>query len=296
MKAVYKNYKILSFMLALVMIIPFMFSINAYAAGTTTEEAYTNLKKCIKNGQANVDITDNNQRKEQYKKTGGGYLLYSELVTSHSSDQEFFDQANFETLTAGAKQEFLKDIIGIANTCTAEGYKGITEETVNDMLEVVQSKSGMGSQLLATLMSETKPDYATANRMYKPFSGVVGTILALLSIIIMSLLGVTMALDLCYITIPAFQLIMGAEKDGAGQGGGATKFAAKLISTEAQKAVRVSQDVGQNGELKAAVGVYFKYRWKGLVILGICLLYLVQGQIYSFVAWVIDLLSGFIGF
>ena len=89
---------------------------------------------------------------------------------------------------------------------------------------------------------------------------------------------------------------MGAEKDGTGQGGGATKFAAKLISTEAQKAVEVSHNDGQNGEFKAAVGIYFKYRWKGLVILGICLLYLVQGQIWTFVAWIIDLLSGFLGF
>ena len=45
-----------------------------------------------------------------------------------------------------------------------------------------------------------------------------------------------------------------------------------------------------------ALGVYFKYRWLELVVLGICLLYLVSGNIYSFVAWVLDLVSGFLGF
>ena len=157
----------------------------------------------------------------------------------------------------------------------------------------------MGSQLLASLLSETKPDYAKANQIYKPFSGPIRVILGVISILIMALLGVTMALDLAYIVIPAFQLMMSGEGgDGNGQG---AQGISKIISVEARNAVQAAEGGGgaggQNGSgNKMAVGLYFKARWKGLLVLGICLLYLVQGQIYSLVAMIIDLVSGFLGF
>lgn len=165
-------------------------------------------------------------------------------------------------------------------------------------MNIISQQSGMGSSMLATLMQQTKPDYVSANRLYEPFSGVVGTILGILAIVIMAALGVTMALDLAYITIPAFQMAMGgSDEQGNGTKG---KGIGGIISQEAKSAVKAA-DGGQGGQsgdgsYKAAVGIYFKYRWKGLVLLGICLLYLVQGQIYSFVAWFIDLFSGFLGF
>ena len=150
---------------------------------------------------------------------------------------------------------------------------------------------------MAALMSDTKPDYASANRIYQPFSGLVGTALGLISILIMSLLAVTMALDIAYIVIPSFQLLLDGGDDA---GGGQAKGMSRIISQEARSAVKSVSDGGGGGQSgsgnKMAIGQYFKMRWKALIVLGICLLYLVQGQIYSFVAWVIDLVSGFLGF
>lgn len=298
-------------MMLLVVLTVFSCVVPAYA-GTSSAKAYESLVKIVRKGweytssKAYTPIG-----KHEYKCSGGGYYYYIELTNGGSivaddgsitykedikSSQPIFQSTKFDKLTSGAKQEFLKDLLSVANAASYYEVNDISDETVTDLYNELQNYSGMGSQLMASLLAETKPDYATANRIYQPFSGIVGTILGFLSVIVMALLGVTMALDICYITIPAFQLIIGAEKDGTGGGGGATKFAAKIISTEAQKAVQVSQNDGQNGEFKSAIGVYFKYRWKGLIILGICLLYLVGGHIWSFVAWFIDLLSGFLGF
>ena len=33
-----------------------------------------------------------------------------------------------------------------------------------------------------------------------------------------------------------------------------------------------------------------------LIVLGVCLLYLIQGQIFTLVSWILNLLSGFLGF
>lgn len=303
--------RIIAWFLVLTTVIGLLFTVSSVTYAASSEDALGRLKGYVRKGTlytGKMKVSGapyKNLSNTHYKISGGGYWTYGELVGGSSvqgkssSDlvsEDVIDTLKYKDLTAGSKQAFLKDIFRIANAASYYGISDITDETVTDLYNEMQNYDGMGSQLMASLLSETKPDYATANRIYKPFSGIIGTILGLLSVIVMALLGVTMALDLVYINIPAAQLVLGSEKDGSGSGNGATKFAAKLVSAEAQKAVEATQNDGQNGEYKGANGVYFKYRWKGLVLLGICLLYLVQGQIWSFVAWLIDLFSGFLGF
>ena len=62
-------------------------------------------------------------------------------------------------------------------------------------------------------------------------------------------------------------------------------------------AVKVAEESdSSDGNKKQALGIYLKRRIFMLILLGICLLYLVQGQIYTFVGWILDLVSGFLGF
>ena len=251
----------------------------------------------------------------KYVKEDGGFFIYESMVSEDAEATGCIVQSNFDQLTQSAQRDFLADILTIGNKTVAyheammEGKAGkvldgannnklVTADTLNNYSKQIQTLNGAGSQLIASLMAQTKPDYATANRIYEPFAGPIGVILGLLSILIMAFLGVTMALDIAYISIPAFRLAL----DGGDEGGkeGSTRGMAKIISHEARSAVKSIEDGGDKGQSgannKAAIGVYFKGRWKSLVILGLCLLYLVQGQIYSFVAWVIDLVSGFVGF
>lgn len=311
-----KNRVIALFGAILISIMMLFSAFTVHADYVTGDSALTSLKLTIQTGKytyANGNKIFNFQ-KNRYKMSGGGYHYWYELFKmSSASDSagtinyegDYFDTKTFQELTAGAKQDFLGDVFTIANAVaadTAAGYRTATtaptDETVTDLMNVISQQSGMGSSMLATLMQQTKPDYVSANRIYEPFSGVVGTILGIIAILIMAALGVTMALDLAYITIPAFQMAMGgSDEQGNGTKG---KGIGGIISQEAKSAVKAA-DGGQGGQsgdgsYKAAVGIYFKYRWKGLVLLGICLLYLVQGQIYSFVAWFIDLFSGLLGF
>lgn len=250
----------------------------------------------------------------RYALSGGGYAYYTSLwnmnaVTAGATASQGINlfTEDFERVKSGDKQKFLKDVFTLANCIATDTKNGLntmpideapTDDTVTDMMDVMQQQSGMGATLLASLLQNTKPDYVAANRLYEPFSGVVGTILGVISVLLMAALGVTMALDLAYITIPAFQMALGGTNEGGH--GDKSKGIGGIISQEAKKAVQAADGGagGQagSGEYRAAVGIYFKYRWKGLVMLGICLLYLVQGQIYSFVAWFIDLFSGFLGF
>lgn len=280
--------------------------LSAVSVFAADGQSYTTLKMNCKSAETPPEYAQDKKeiQEKRYKRSGGDYYMYTE-ITGGGTTSDIIVEDIYNDLTPKAKQEFLKDFISVAymweDACsrgTAALGQGImiTGETVTDLLNELQQVSGAGSQIMAALMADTKPDYATANRIYQPFSGIVGTALGLISILIMALLGVTMALDIAYIVIPAFQLMLDGDSD-SGQGGG--KGMSKIISQEAKSAVQAVNNGGggQTGSgNKMALGQYFKMRWKALIVLGICLLYLVQGQIYTFVAWIIDLVSGFLGF
>lgn len=234
-----------------------------------------------------------------YKMKDGGYYTYTELTSSTPSIA--VKDAELSKLTSGAKREFLSDYYSAAlryvdywESKGSENTNGVTSETMNSLLTILQNKAGVGSTLISSIMSQTKPDFVSANRIYAPFSGIVGTVLGLVAVLIIAFLAITMVLDIAYIAIPTFQLFV----DGDGGQGGQKK---SFISYEAMQAVQQAQGggggSGQDGGLKkVAVFIYLKSRVLMLIILGVCILYLVSGNIFSLVGLLIDLMSGFLGF
>ena len=324
--------------MVLLVVMTMMFSsmITVFATSTgqntanvkTASDAYQKLIEGIKDpsklqpifavkGNSTIDYAA--LPSKQYKNSGGGYSLYAELIkpTNGNVATDIVNENLFAQLTIGSKQDFVQDLFTVANAIAYATEKspdmviytnGANTDTVNQLYTYLETKEGMGTVLMASIMENTKPNFAAANKIYAPFSGTIGTILGLISIIIMALLGVTMALDIAYIVIPTVQLMLdGAEGSGGGpggpggHGGGGKKGLSGLVSQAAKNAVQAAGGGqggnGQGGEAnKMAIGVYFKYRWLELIVLGICLLYLVSGNIYSFVAWILDLVSGFLGF
>lgn len=270
-------------------------SITAFAEKTkdAAEKELGNVLKAGKTGTGSkaTDVSGNT-----YKTEGGGSLKYTEL-SNGPVEKGYINESNFNKLKGTEKNKFLTDMNKVSVAFVDNNKVSATDETRTTWLENVQNCEGVGSQLMATLLQNTKPDYATANRIYEPFSGVVGTILALGAILIMAFLGITMVLDLSYIGIPAFRNML----DGDDSNNAGSKGKPKFISHEARSAVQEAEGgnggSGQSGEgNKVAIALYFKRRVIMLVVLGVCLLYLVQGQIYTLVSWILDLLSGFLGF
>ena len=142
--------------------------------------------------------------------------------------------------------------------------------------------------MLNMILKNTNPDFVTANKIYQPFSGLVGTLLGLGAVLIMAFLALVMICDIAYISLPPVRLFAGDEQNG--------KVSSKLFSHDAIYAVQCAEnDDKGDGSPKQALGIYFKRRVFMLILLGICLLYLIQGQIFSLVGMVLDLVSGFFG-
>lgn len=272
--------------------------ITASAKATTTKDADVELKNNLRNGTVGTGTKSVDVSEKTYKLDGGGTVGYKELIDKDSDNTGYINEAQFNRLRGSEKSKFLGDMNNVA-TATIDNSDIVTEDTRTTWLNNVQNCDGIGSQLMTALLQNTKPDYASANKIYKPFSGVVSTCLGLGAILIMAALGIVMVLDLSYIGIPLFRGFCDGEGSGNGQGGGGAK--SKLVSYEAHSAVQEAEG-GQGGggqgggSKKTAVGIYFKKRVIMLIVLGVCLLYLIQGQIFTLVSWILDLMSGFLGF
>ena len=225
-----------------------------------------------------------------------GYLTVQTLV----NDDGMINEANFKKLTNESQRQLIKDMNSVAedilrSDSVNEDGSSYSDEDYQNWVQQLQQCDGVGSRLISTLMANTKPDFASANRIYQPFSGTVGTVLGLVAVLLMAALAIVMVLDLSYIAIPFVRNLLdgGSSDNGNGSGGIKSKF----VSWEAYNAVQQVEAGGGNsgnggGDNKTAVGIYFKKRIIMLLILGLCLLYLVQGEIFTMVGWFMDLVSG----
>lgn len=228
-------------------------------------------------------------------KTKSGTYKASDLVDKTTG---LLYEDNFKRLTNNSQRELITDLNGCAeNVLKGKSKNGSThsDEEYQDWVQKLQAQDGVGSRLISTLMANTKPDFASANRIYQPFSGTVGTVLGLVAVLLMAALAIVMVLDLSYIAIPFVRnLLDGGSSDNGNSSGG---IKSKFVSWEAYNAVQQVEAGGGNsgnggGDNKTAVGIYFKKRIIMLLILGLCLLYLVQGEIFTMVGWFMDLVSG----
>lgn len=254
------------------------------ASAVTKEQAEANLTTGIYNQMA----------EEEYTLEGGGSVSGKELFNkqNNGSAGTVYDvnEDQFKDLTRSERQRFTTELVEHANEQVGEN--GVTTSTVTGLLQKLQTKEGMGSKLLTEILKNTRPDYAGASRIYSPFSGIVNITLGLGAILILSILGIVVVSDIAFIVLPPYQALMGGVEGARGDD---KKFGKFLVSNEAVSAARDAQD-SDKGSYKYAIGIYLKRRIIAMIILGIALLYLVQGQIYVLVGYILDLVSGFLGF
>lgn len=231
-------------------------------------------------------------QKNDYAVDGGGYLKGSSLLDSSKGT---INQAEFEKLTSKAQSQLVSDIAAASNAAVAEDSAGgqttknVSQSTAENWWKELQQTKGVGSKFLNVMLENTKPDFVTANQIYKPFSGIIGTLLGVIAVVGMGVLAVVMVSDIMYIALPPMRMLV---QEGKDKNGGKGSF---LISSDAIYAVEQAEQ-NTDGSKKHAIGIYFKRRVVMLILLGICMLYLVSGSIFTLVGSILDLVSGFIGF
>lgn len=230
----------------------------------------------------------------EYDVDGGGKIDGKDLFTGSPTEGYDLDEDAFQTMTSKAQTQAVEDIATYSNEAIDnDKAQGVSESTVTNWWKELQSKPGVGSKFMNEILKNTKPDFVTANKIYQPFSGLVSTLIGVVVVLIMALLGLNMAADIAYITLPPVRILV-----ADGDGGEGKPAKSKIFSYDAIYAVRAVEEESDSsrGGGRQSLGIYLKRRIFALILLGICLLYLVQGQLYTAVGWLLDLVSGFLGF
>ena len=240
-------------------------------AGNATQEADKALRTTVAK-----DLAGNS-----YQLSGGGTVNGSDIIKPEGT----INQAIYSQLTSSAQNQFANDLM-------AKTDSGVSTETKQNWFKELRSNSGLGSKLLtATLSRGVYADLDGGARWFAPFSGPLSTFLGFLAILILAGTTISAVIDLAYITIPAFQMLSDAVANGGGDGGNGAggalrKASAKIVSTQARKAVEAEEN-GQN-----AVWFYFKKAfWKYLAV-GFALCFLAYNLMWSLVGTAMDLVTG----
>lgn len=279
-----RRFKSKSFItLLLVSLIVSMFVPGVYASAVSEEQAKQNLTTYVYGKMS----------QNEYSLSEGGSVKGSDLFVGKPTEGYDLNEKSFTSLSSKAQGQVVSDISKLSNSAVEDtSVRGVDESTVQNWWKHLQTKEGVGSKFMGEILKNTKPDFVKANKIYKPFSGLVGTLMGIGAIMIMAFLGLVMVADIAYIALPPIRLAVNDKgKNGSNS--------SKLFSHDALYAVQEAEEGGNSsdgGEKKQALGIYFKRRVVMLIILGICLLYLVQGQIYTLVGYILDLVSGFLGF
>lgn len=277
-------------MVAVVMMISFMISGAMVASATSGGEIATVSVNNVTGALSEKVYDKLVTLGRKYDCSGGGVLLTKDLFTdigSTGNKYYIINESGYNRLTSSAQSNLINDLDACAKEAVSENPNTYSDETITNWYQRLQSQDGVGSKMLNVILSQTKPDFITANKIYQPFSGLVGTALGLGAVLIMAALGIVMVADISYITLPPVRLFAGEESERKG-------VKTYIFSHDATYAVEQAENNdGGDGNAKQALGIYFKRRVIMLIMLGICLLYLVSGRIYQFVGLILDLVSGF---
>lgn len=236
-----------------------------------------------------------------YELEGGGNVQGSNILGTNGE----ISPAVYGRLSPDAQNRFVNDMVTSANQHTDPSRDDYVQEsatqpydrtTVTDWFRQLQTQGGMGSSLLTALMADVGPDIVGAHQVLQPFKGGINTVMGVIAVAIMMFFALSVVIDIFYITIPFFQNMMasggGASAGAGGSSGGGGKNilgSIKMVTPAARKAVDVAENGGE------PMWYYIKARAVAMLALGIALLYLVVGQLWSLVGGVIDLGSGFLG-
>lgn len=158
----------------------------------------------------------------------------------------------------------------------------ISRTNKNKIYNFISGEDTAVSSFVRQLSSDVKADYVGAYAYFKPFSGKIGILLGILTLGIMTFLGMAIVVDIAYITIPGFQWFCRST----------TKHAKpRFASLEAWNAVREAESKA-GSEYVNPLGIYLRSKTKQYIAISICLLYLVSGGLYGFIADFMDYFQG----
>ena len=139
-------------------------------------------------------------------------------------------------------------------------------------------QDGDASKILRNLEKDLTADIANGRDVYLPFSGTVTTILGLIALGVFIGVGISMVIDISYLTLPMVQKSFDEKPD---------KTLPKLVSSQAYFVARERESNEKGNYLYS----YLKKRSVAVALVMISLGYLSSGLIFEAVGYVVQVFS-----
>ena len=148
-------------------------------------------------------------------------------------------------------------------------------------------------------MNKITPNYDIASEILSPFMPYVNALLGIVTTIVVTVMSLLTALDLCYIAIPALRNFMN-DNEGMQKTDSNGKKKLRFVSDEAQYAVDStvgrsgdsSSKSGGNGGYTSPWGAYFKTRIVSYIFLAVAITILLTGNITIITNLALKLVGG----
>jgi hypothetical protein len=278
----------ITLLIMLVMVLSMCFgAVGAFAAGEDESGVRTIM----------IPPSDKKYMAEVWSKMGeNGEYLEMEFKENSRNDNtdtrllEYDDQSgsiefkieNFRSATEKSRSRALATFVTELQDSAVSGQ---TQKNIMDTMNAMDKDVSL--LLLPIVMQATSADVYTAMKWVAPLLSIVRVILGVGAVLITIFLVGSTVLDMAFIGLPFARNWM---DDRASENGNQKP---KFVTNEALSAVKQTEaSLDSSGGYKNAYLIYFKLRIVTYIILSICLLYLVLGEIGGLIAWLLKLGSG----
>lgn len=195
-----------------------------------------------------------------------------------------FSKVAFDNGTEKSRKKVMQNLVDGLHASKMEDQH---QQYVIDKLTA--KDSDVSRMMIPLVMDSTNADLFTALKWLSPILPIVRIIFGIGAIIITLFLILSTIADLCFIGLPLFR--EGLNNNAEGKGG-----KVPFISSDAVSVIKETESSSDSsGGYKNAYLVYFKRRALTYIILSICLLYLVLGELSGLISWLLSLGDGIVG-
>ena len=208
----------------------------------------------------------------QVANSSNEYIKAKVLSVDVSKRVIYFDNNVYRGLYVNQRKDFLQHALKQIK------QSNLKPKSKNKLYNFLSLQDGDASKILRNLEKDLTADIANGREVYLPFSGTVTTILGLIALGVFIGVGISMVIDISYLTLPMVQKSIDERPDGK---------LPKLVSSQAYFAVREREaNEGSNYMLS-----YLKKRSIAVALVMISLGYLSSGLIFEAVGFVVQVFS-----
>lgn len=184
----------------------------------------------------------------------------------------FFDNNVYRGLYVNQRKDFLQHALRQIK------QSNLKPKSKNKLYNFLSLQDGDASKILRNLEKDLTADIASGRSVYLPFSGTVTTILGLIALGVFVGVGISMIIDISYLTLPMVQKSIDEKPDGK---------LPKLVSSQAYYVVR-EREANEKGNYLLS---YLGKRSIAVALVMISLGYLSSGLIFEAVGNIVQVFS-----